>query len=388
MKKFTVLNVGQGDSIIISPETCSEHKNKVIFVDLGNGVKDVLAHNPDKKQIILSISHSHTDHIGGLKWIVDHHSDITEIWLPYYFDEIVVFVDFILDLKGVKNLPLDFSLLQKAKGAFYSSTLLVNLSKAFNIPIVGLHNSQRICHHIKILNPQIKVEKNLGLSIQRLEQYIELAKKSNLSEFEELIDNNEFKNFRNKILYPSEYRNIPGLTNEIDNERRKRLLLGLLYKNKRKMQKFVNNPTTTSFRNLYVSAEKDINNLSTIIHFKDENDDALFTGDVSASLLNRIKRDGALPQTKILKIPHHGSKYSISRKILEHIKPKIAIVSHKNGIFGRQIDPHPNKEVIDMLDALNIRTLYTNDVIKNIKTIKFKPKREHYNKSIDYIDRW
>jgi len=88
---------------------------------------------------------------------------------------------------------------------------------------------------------------------------------------------------------------------------------------------------------------------------------ALFTGDASSTILNQIKLNNVF-NIDILKIPHHGSKSGLSKKILQLAKPRVAVISvGKNNSFG-----HPNQEVLETLKALNIkirRTDIDGDVI-------------------------
>ena len=95
--------------------------------------------------------------------------------------------------------------------------------------------------------------------------------------------------------------------------------------------------------------------------------------------------DGKNHRIKIFKFPHHGSKTSLDKKVLKSLSPEIVIISHGNGCFGRQKDPHPNFEVIQALDKMNIPTAYTNDVVKNGKLMKKKSVRNPHQ-YVEIID--
>lgn len=87
----------------------------------------------------------------------------------------------------------------------------------------------------------------------------------------------------------------------------------------------------------------------------------MFTGDITSKNLYYIVKKNNLNKIQIIKIPHHGSKNGIDKKILNIIKPKLAVISvGKNNPYG-----HPTNEVINILKALNIKIKRT-DVDKDI----------------------
>ncbi|MCS6956302.1 MAG: hypothetical protein NZM02_00440 [Patescibacteria group bacterium] len=109
------------------------------------------------------------------------------------------------------------------------------------------------------------------------------------------------------------------------------------------------------------------NNYSQIMIFNKNNLNILFTGDADYKILEKATKNKKLfnKKIKILKIPHHGSKNGINKKILSTIKPEIAVISvAKKNSYG-----HPNKEILDILKALNIkikRTDIEGDIIFKI----------------------
>ena len=62
----------------------------------------------------------------------------------------------------------------------------------------------------------------------------------------------------------------------------------------------------------------------------------------------------------------------MNQKILEAIAPDTAIISHNNGHFGKARDPHPNREVLELLSRNHVKVLLTNDVIKDGLTVMEK----------------
>ena len=80
--------------------------------------------------------------------------------------------------------------------------------------------------------------------------------------------------------------------------------------------------------------------------------DSLFTGDLEGmgekdveQLLEKDKRSWEL-----LKIAHHGSKYSSSQEFLELVRPRLGIIScAKENRYG-----HPHAELLERLEDLEI----------------------------------
>lgn len=84
----------------------------------------------------------------------------------------------------------------------------------------------------------------------------------------------------------------------------------------------------------------------------------LLTGDApieaEEAMVNEIGQSH-LQANDVLKVAHHGSKYSTSKEFLMSVNPKYAIISvGKDNKFG-----HPNLRVLDSLKDLKIETLRT-----------------------------
>ena len=94
----------------------------------------------------------------------------------------------------------------------------------------------------------------------------------------------------------------------------------------------------------------DINNFSLVAVFQENNFRLLLTGDISASILERLLQKSN-KNYNILKIPHHGSKYGLNQKILQLAEPDAVVISvGKSNLYG-----HPAKEIINLLQALKIK---------------------------------
>ncbi len=81
------------------------------------------------------------------------------------------------------------------------------------------------------------------------------------------------------------------------------------------------------------------------------NFDVLLPGDIS-SQIERVIEVGK--SVEILKIAHHGSKYSSSEEFLEQMNPDLAVISVGKNSYG-----HPTEEVIERLKNLEVKILRT-----------------------------
>ena len=111
----------------------------------------------------------------------------------------------------------------------------------------------------------------------------------------------------------------------------------------------------------------DENKNSLIISAQYNNFKCLLTGDATKEEMDKIKGD-----YNILKVPHHGSKYSISKDMFENTNIENAVISvGKNG-FG-----HPSNEFLDILNENEIkiyRTDINGDIVCTVKKNKYKIK--------------
>ena len=80
----------------------------------------------------------------------------------------------------------------------------------------------------------------------------------------------------------------------------------------------------------------------------------LFTGDISFAAEKELV-DGKLDlQSDVLKVAHHGSKYSTSDLFLQNIKAKFAVIEVGKNTYG-----HPTPEVLQRLEKFGIKVFRT-----------------------------
>ncbi len=99
----------------------------------------------------------------------------------------------------------------------------------------------------------------------------------------------------------------------------------------------------------------------------------LFTGDISETAEKEIITKTIEIDSDVLKISHHGSKYSSSEEFLREVSPEIAVISvGKDNSYG-----HPTTEVLENLNKYGIKVLRTDEagdikIISDGKKIKIE----------------
>lgn len=82
---------------------------------------------------------------------------------------------------------------------------------------------------------------------------------------------------------------------------------------------------------------------------------ALFTGDIDTENELAMIDRGVLSGSTVLKVAHHGSKYSSSLEFLQTVSAKYAVVSvGKKNSYG-----HPNSDVLMRLEQVGMKVLRT-----------------------------
>ncbi|MCJ7804730.1 MBL fold metallo-hydrolase [Patescibacteria group bacterium] len=138
---------------------------------------------------------------------------------------------------------------------------------------------------------------------------------------------------------------------ELEQSRRSKKVLPLMVKVGDKIK-------ISSLQFLFLWPEKgdfktdDFNDSSVVLKLVYGDFEALFPGDIS----EKVEKLLDLPAggVEILKVAHHGSKFSTSEEFLRKIKPKLAVISVGKNRFG-----HPTLEVLERLNQAGIRVLRT-----------------------------
>lgn len=101
----------------------------------------------------------------------------------------------------------------------------------------------------------------------------------------------------------------------------------------------------------------------------------VFTGDISATIEKKIILANFQLKPDVLKVSHHGSKYSTSDYFLENTLPEIAVIQVGKNSYG-----HPTKEVLERLEKFGIKVLRTDEkgdikIISDGENLKIKSQR-------------
>jgi competence protein ComEC len=100
----------------------------------------------------------------------------------------------------------------------------------------------------------------------------------------------------------------------------------------------------------------DVNDNSIVLRVTYQNFAALLPGDISSTAENRILGRGQPVNAQVLKVAHHGSRYSSSTAFLNAVLPAIAVISVGTNSYG-----HPAPETIARLQAVGA-TIYRTDL--------------------------
>ena len=104
---------------------------------------------------------------------------------------------------------------------------------------------------------------------------------------------------------------------------------------------------------------KESNNTAVVSKFKYKDSSFLFTGDISFKIEEELED----VDVDILKIAHHGSKYSTGEEFLKKTSPLLSIIQVGKNSYG-----HPTEEVLTRLDNFGIKVL-RNDTNGDIKIV-------------------
>lgn len=103
---------------------------------------------------------------------------------------------------------------------------------------------------------------------------------------------------------------------------------------------------------------KSTNDTSIVLKLTFTNNKFIFTGDISASVEKKLAESGIDLSADVLKVSHHGSKYSTSEEFLTAVNPELAVISAgRNNPYG-----HPTQEVLDRLEGVGVRPLRTDQI--------------------------
>lgn len=93
---------------------------------------------------------------------------------------------------------------------------------------------------------------------------------------------------------------------------------------------------------LLQGTHSDANNNSLVVRVKYGSFSCLLPGDLEVEGMQELLTSGQDLHTQVLKLPHHGSRYSFDAAFAERVQPQAVVVSVGRNSFG-----HPDKAVLD-----------------------------------------
>ena len=163
---------------------------------------------------------------------------------------------------------------------------------------------------------------------------------------------NLIKNFKvNKVIFNK------GEYNDLELE-----IIDVLKKKRVPYYQNVNELKINNIKLLFLNNRiyNDENDNSSVIYVDIDKIKLLFMADATVNAEEDLLKTYDLPNIDILKVGHHGSKTSSSKKFINSINPKYSIISvGENNSYG-----HPNKEV---LENLNKSVIYRTDLDGSVK---------------------
>jgi competence protein ComEC len=100
---------------------------------------------------------------------------------------------------------------------------------------------------------------------------------------------------------------------------------------------------------------EDMNNYSGVLKVSYGETSFLLMGDAEKLSEGEILKSGADVNANVIKIGHHGSSSSSSKKFIQAVNPKYAVISCGEGNDYN----HPHKETISLLNSLKVKTFRT-----------------------------
>lgn len=378
MAKLEVLNVGQGDCMILRADKGCKFQNEAVLIDLGPGSHNITKEIAHDEDVHIFITHHDSDHVGGMKFFFHNKlRQIKEITVPLYQNEITLIAEAILNLKGT-NVSKDCGEFINALNEIVNNQIfLAELLRGGGCPRLSFaYDGKDFCNHIKCLNPPMMPE---------IYEWWREAQEEALFEIIDELFNAEFANdlklylnydLRERyeleeppfstILLRGQGDQILG--REIE-DAKKSFVINFVMENISLLRGFNKKPTRKKMGKIHREFVESSHNVSMVLKATYSGISFLLTGDASKKVFRRLMREGKDISADYLKIPHHGSKKNMQEDILDVINPQVAIISHKNGRFGKAKDTHPNKEVLSMLQRKKIKIMLTNDVEKEGITI-------------------
>lgn len=376
-KYLEVVNVGQGDCMILRPKHHCVNENKTYIIDTGDRSAEYISYlDEEDKELSVILTHSHADHIGGLHKLYSCMESVKEIILPFYHNEIVLLAKALQKTLGIENIADDTAPKLLLDEYILSNSLLFKFVEngQNQLKVILGCDGTRLCDHIHFMNPPVVTpgdEKDMEARIEKA-----------CDQFSDSIRYDLINWLRARLLHKSRG-DTPRLEqeavfsdpdteyNELTLSAKGMFVLRFLETNHHHLETLTKKSTTNNLKKVVSELKLTANQASLVFMFTVPvlDNRILFTGDIDTEVFNRMIANGHDLHAEVLKVPHHGSKTGLDEAIIDQIHPQCAIISHGNRRFGRSKDPHPQRETLELLQKKDISIYVTNDVRKDGHTV-------------------
>lgn len=110
---------------------------------------------------------------------------------------------------------------------------------------------------------------------------------------------------------------------------------------------------------------KDTNDASLVMRLEENGVKAIFTGDISAAKERQLARNFDM-KADILKVSHHGSKYSSDAVFLRELAPALAVIEVGKNSYG-----HPTQQTLNRLADIGAQ-VYRTDKDGIVKAVRLE----------------
>ena len=106
---------------------------------------------------------------------------------------------------------------------------------------------------------------------------------------------------------------------------------------------------------MVLGSVSDVNEISIVMRLEFGKFTAILTGDIGEKEELALVGKGVIGQVEVLKVAHHGSKYSSSEVFVSMVKPKLAVIQ----VGEKNTHGHPSSVITERFDTLGSRVIRT-----------------------------
>ena len=391
---YKVLNVGQGDSIVITPPTGCAYEKEAIVVDTGSGYKhgDITKVLKNYDRYTVFLTHAHSDHVNGFKYLLDDIDKIECIYLPLYQNQIITIANMIMNLKGMERVEDDNEIKTYFREIISNHLYIKHLNEKWNnekvrfaYQDISFYNTTNMkysaCKHIQCLNPPKYIYNNFSLDEGNLEEIRDMM--------EEICNRDFTDSFISYLKYTITRVNrreepYPGIVGrcwieegEIEGQIERSgagVVLGFLLNNYDLLSRISSGSKKKDLKKIRQAFNDECHDTCIVLRTEFKDYSMLLTGDASIGVFKRLIDEEIDIHSYILKLPHHGSCHNIDKQIMDSVDPYICVISHGNRKYKtkendcKEYHSHPDKETMNLIGWRRI--LMTNDIERTYKNGK------------------